>query len=197
MTKNKKVIQITLIFIGLLLILSTYFIYPRMKENKALKEKIEKDKTATTKIEEGVSNTFENVSYKALYNTKNPFTVSADSAKILKSNPDIVYMNYMKVSIHMNDGRVVVITSDRGRYNKLTYDCFFEDNVKATDSETTIRADNLDFLANEDIVTVYNNVNLLNDKVSLEADKVRYDFNKKRYKISMFDEKNVKIKLIQ
>ena len=70
-------------------------------------------------------------------------------------------------------------------------------NVKATDGKTVINADNLDFLANEDFATIYNNVVLLNDRISLKADKVHYDFQKKYYKISMFNEENVKVKLIQ
>ena len=37
--------------------------------------------------------------------------------------------------------------SDKGKYNKVTYDCFFEKNVKATEGETEIFAENLDLLA--------------------------------------------------
>ena len=38
----------------------------------------------------------------------------------------------------MNDGRIIIITSDNGSYNKVSYDCFFENNVKAIDGETTV-----------------------------------------------------------
>ena len=103
----------------------------------------------------------------------------------------------MKVTLHMNDGRVVVITSDEGSYNKVTYDCFLRHNVKATDGDTIIKGDNLDFLSNQEKVDIYNNVNLVNEKISMVADKIIYNFEKKFYKISMFDDKNVNIKLIQ
>ena len=40
-------------------------------------------------------------------------------------------MKLMKTIIEMNDGRIVIITSDRGKYNKSNYDSYFEGNVKA------------------------------------------------------------------
>ena len=56
-------------------------------------------------------------------------------------------------------------------------------------------SDNLDLLATEDSVTVYNNVVMTNDVDSLQADKVKYDFETKSYLISMFGDKKIKIKL--
>jgi len=103
----------------------------------------------------------------------------------------------MHVTLDMDDGRVIIITSDKGRYNKATYDCFFENNVKAIDGKTTVLAENLDLLATEDSATVYNNVFLTNDKGSLRADKVYYDFETKHYQVSMFSDDKVKIKLIK
>ena len=48
MTTNKKIIQLGLISIGLFLILATYFFYPKIMENKFLKEKVTKDDSITT-----------------------------------------------------------------------------------------------------------------------------------------------------
>ena len=90
-----------------------------------------------------------------------------------------------------------IIFSDEGKYNKENYDCFFENNVKATDGRTTIRAENLDLLSAEDFASIYNKVMLDNDEGLLWADKVNYDFNTELYKVTMFDEKKVKVKLFQ
>ena len=197
MTKNRKVVQLTLISIGLFLILATYFFYPKISENKpfSFKKKFAEDELA--KIEEGEINTFENVEYKGLYNIDNSFTINSEKAYILAEEPNVVYMTAMRVVLYTNDGRVIVITSDKGRYNKVSYDCFFVDNVKATDGETTILSENLDLLASEDSASIYNDVILTNDKGSLKADKVDYDFETKYYYVSMFGNKKVKIKLIK
>ena len=198
MTANRRIVQLSLISIGLFLILATYFFYPKIIENKFLEEETDKigaNKTDITDSKE--RNTFENVEYRGLHDIDKPFKVKAEKAYILIKDPNIVYMTNMLVTLDTDDGRVIIITSDKGRYNKVSYDCFFENNVKAIDGETTVLADNLDLLATEDTATVYNNVLVTNDKGSLRADKVYYDFETKHYQVSMFSDKKVKIKLIK
>ena len=102
----------------------------------------------------------------------------------------------MHVVLYLNDGRIVNITSDEGRYNKITYDCFFEKNVIANDGETQILAKNLDLLATDNIVKIYNDVDLYYPTGSLQADMIDYDFETKYFKVSMFDDKDIKMKLI-
>ena len=198
MTANKRIVQLSLISIGLFLILATYFLYPKIIKNKFLEEEIVEDAVTKTDITDSKwRNTFENVEYKGLYDMDKPFKVKSENAYILIQNSDVVYMTNMHVALDMDGGRVIIITSDKGRYNKVTYDCFFENNVKAIDGKTTVLAENLDLLATEDSATVYNNVFLTNDKGSLRADKVYYDFETKHYQVSMFSDDKVKIKLIK
>ena len=195
MTKGRKITQLTLIVIGLFLILVTYFLYPKIIEKNLKKE--ETSQKGIIESEDEVSNTFENIEYAGVYGYDNNFKVGSEKAYILKAEPDLVYMTNMKVNIHMDDGRIVTISSDRGKYNKTTYDCFFVDNVKATDGETIIVAENMDLLATQDLVNIYNNVFLTNDNGSLKADKVKYDLETRYYQISMFDNQKVKVKLIK
>ena len=198
MTANRRIVQLSLISIGLFLILATYFLYPKIIENKLLEEAIVEDVVTKTDITDSKwRNTFENIEYKGLYGMDKPFKVKSENAYILLKNSDVVYMTNMHVTLDMDDGRVIIITSDKGMYNKVTYDCFFENNVKAIDGKTTVLAENLDLLATEDSATVYNNVFLTNDSGSLRADKVYYDFETNHYQISMFSDKKVKIKLIK
>ena len=199
MTTNKGAIQLSLIFVGLFLILATYFLYPKIIENKLLKEEAIKDgMLGSIDITDNKErNVFENVEYKGIYDVNKIFKVKSDKAHILTAKPDVVYMTNMHVTLFMDDGRAVIITSDNGRYNKISYDCFFENNVKAVDGETTVYAENLDLLATKDSATVYNNVFLTNDKGTLRADKVYYDFETQYYQVSMFSDKKVKIKLIK
>tara|TARA_B100000029_G_C17407803_1_gene899572 strand:+ start:216 stop:818 length:603 start_codon:yes stop_codon:yes gene_type:complete len=197
---NQKTAQIGLTIFGILLILGTYLFYPKIiKEKKTTELKLsEKESEESTIIIEGQeANIFENVEYQGVYNLENSFTIKSDKAHILKDEPDIVYMKNMLATIYMNDGKVWTIRGDIGSYNKINYDCYFEQNVRATDNETTILADNIDLLSTEDYAMVYNNVSLNNDSGSLKADKINYDFETQLYKISMFDDKSVKIKIIK
>ena len=195
MNKNRKTVQLTLISIGLLLILITYFLYPAANETNKKENIVEK--SDETDIVEKEGNIFENVEYKGLYDYNNPFSVKSKRAYILEEKLEVIYMTDMHVIINMRDGRIINITSDSGSYNKSTYDCFFEKNVKATDGKTIILSENLDLLASEDIATIYNNVQLNSENGSIQADKIEYDFEKKFYRISMFDATKVKVKLIK
>ena len=196
MKKQQQKMQLVLIFIGFFLILLTYFYYPYMEKNKLLKDQSAREDLEKT-LEDAHSTTFENIEYQGLYDLYKPFSVKSEKAHILDEEPDIVYMTNMNVVLYLKDERIVRIISNRGRYNKATYDCFFEEDVRATDGETKIFSENLDLLATENFVKIYNNVKLNHSTGSLRADKIDYDFETKYFKVSMFDDSVVKIKVIQ
>ena len=194
MKKQQKKIQIILISIGLLLIIATYFYYPYVNKIKLLeKRSLQKDLGSIT--DDKRSTYFENVEYKGIYDLNKTFTVKSEKAHMLNEEPDIMYMTNMHVILYLGDGRVVNIVSNKGRYNKVTYNCFFQDDVRTEDGETKIFAQNLDLLATENSVEIYNEVNLIYPTGSLQADKINYDFETKYFKVSMFDDKAVKVKV--
>ena len=79
----------------------------------------------------------------------------------------------------------------------LIIPCFFEKSVYANDGETEIFSDNLDLLATENSVQIYNNVKLDYNTGSLRADKIDYDFETKYFKVSMFNDEKIKMKVIK
>ena len=194
--QQQKKMQLVLIFIGFFLILLTYFYYPYMEKNKLLKGQSAREDLEKT-LEDDHSTTFENIEYQGLYDIDKPFSVKSEKAHILDEDPDIVYMTNMNVVLYLKDERIVRIISNRGRYNKATYDCFFEEDVRATDGETKIFSENLDLLATENFVKIYNSVKLNHSTGSLRADKIDYNFETKYFKVSMFDDSVVKMKVIQ
>ena len=196
MKQKQKKAQIILTSIGLILLLITYFYYPYMQKVRFTDNQVvQKDGSNTLDIGQGTS--FENVKYEGLYQINNTFSVMSEKAHILNKEPDVVYMTNMHVILYLDNGRIVNILSNKGRYNKVTYDCFFEDDVRATDEETKIFSDNLDLIATEDSVKIYNNVIVNYPEASLRADKIDYDFATKYFKVSMFDDKAVKIKVLK
>ena len=196
MKKKQRRVQLALVFIGLLLFFLTYFFYPNINKDKLTKDQSIGKNVYETAIADKTT-TFESLEYKGLYNFDKPFKVRSEKAYILNEEPDIVYMDTMRVILYLGDGRIVNITSDKGRYNKKTYDCFFEQNVKATDESTIIFAENLDLLATENSVEIYNSVFLDYATGNLQADKIDYNFETKYFKVSMFGDKAIKMKVIQ
>ena len=196
MKKKQRQIQLVLISIGLLLFVLTYLYYPTIVKDKLLKDQsVNKDFKAVA-TEDQIT-VFEDMEYRGLYDIDKPFKVKSGTAYILNEEPDIVYMENMHVILYLNDERIINIESDKGRYNKVTYDCFFEQNVKATDGSIKIYAENLDLLATENFAEIYNNVNLDYATGYLLADRIDYNFETKNFKVSMFDDKAIKMQVIR
>ena len=184
--KNRKIIQLSLVAIGLFLILVTYF-YPKLEKETFRKEMTE------NKLEANVKNEFDNVTYKG-ENSGKPFTVNAIKAEI-REDDNIIFMEKMLITISLS-GKEWIVECDVGKYNKLNYNIFCSSNVKATDGTTIIYSQNLDLLANES-ASIYNEVVILDENEStLYADRVHYDFLKKVYTVDMFsDNESVKVTL--
>jgi len=193
--KKQKKIQVILLTIGTLLILITYFYYPYMNRNKSTAVK---NLPTLSDDQSENATSFENLEYQGIHDLDKTFIVKSEKAHTNDDEPDIVYMTNMHVILYLKDGRTVNILSDKGRYNKVNYDCFFEKNVKATDGDTKIFSDNLDLLGNESSVKVYNNVSINYPTGSLlRADKVDYDFKTKFFKVSMFNDKQINMQIFK
>ena len=195
MKRKQQKAQLVLISIGLLLILLTYLYYPYMNKNKLQDDQfVQKDSEKTLN---DVQSTFENVEYEGITSNMQRFSIKSENAYILDENPNLVFMKKMRVELYLKDGRIVTIISDHGKYHKKSHDCWFEENVVADDGETKIFANNLDLLATENFVKIYQQVKLIHPTGTLQADQIDYDFETKYFKVSMFDEKKVKMKVFQ
>jgi len=198
MKTNRKLIQTFLVSLGFLIIFVTYLLYPKIEKNRLKGSVVENEQPLIKdKDNENQGSKFEELEFRGFYNFDNPFLIASEEAIISPENSNIVYMTNIKITIEMNDGRTVIILGDNGKYNKATYDCYLENNVIASDGETEILSDNLNLLSSKDSASIYNNVVVNNKNGQLKADKVDYNFESKYYKVSMFKDERVKIKLIQ
>ena len=193
---RQRSVQLALASIGFLLFVLTYLYYPNINKDKLLKDQSVKKDFEEVGTDDQIT-VFEDMEYRGLYDIDKPFKVQSETAYILNKEPDIVYMKNMRVILYLNDERIINIVSDKGRYNKATYDCFFVQNVKAIDGSTKIYAENLDLLATENSAEIYNNVNLDYATGYLLADKIDYNFETKYFKVSMFDDKAIKMQVIR
>jgi len=196
MKKKQIKLQLVLALTGFLLFFLTYLYYPSINKGKILEDQsVEKDSEKSS--EKDGTTAFEDMEYKGLYDLDKPFTVKSKKAYILDEDPDVVYMTDVYLILYLSENRIVEITSLSGRYNKRNYNCFFQENVRATDGETLITAKNLDLLATENFAEIYNDVYLDHGTGNLEADRINYNFETKNFKVSMFDDKLIKMKVIQ
>jgi len=195
---SRKKIQIILILVGFILIAITYFIVPKIAQK--IPEKTFTDEKITDPGETRPDTEFTNVEYQGLTADGSPYFVFSERAIINPDDPDIVIMTLITATFRYKDGRTVIVTSDRGQFNKINGDIKFRENVKMVDSEENkLTSKNLDMLVSENYASAYNDVKLttLNGQFVI-ADKIKFDAIKKIFKISMLDVgKKIKLKLIK
>ncbi len=192
MTNKKKIFQISLIFIGLIIIFFTYFFNLEKKQTSDIS--IESDvKVNEEFLEEGV-NRFENVEYKGIDNTGNKFTLGSQYAEFKKERPELIYMENVECFFTFKDNTVLSITSSEGVYNNISNDMQFSENVKMDYLENTIFSDRAIFNNYENQLLVAGNVRGDGPTTNLKADELDFNLNTKDLKISMYSEERVKIK---
>ena len=122
--KKLKIIQISLLILGLLIIFFTY-----IKNNNTSDVTIITSE-AQQKIKQQMENKadgdiFYNIEYSGLDLTGNRYILRSEEATTDKSNQDIVKMKFVKATFYFKDGTILNIASESGIYNNKTLDMFF------------------------------------------------------------------------
>lgn len=192
MTNKKKIFQLSLIFIGLIIIFFTYFFNLEKKQPSDIVTETE-TKQNEEFLEEGV-NRFENVEYKGIDNTGNKFTIGSQFAEFKKEKPELIFMENVECFFTFKDNTVLLISSKKGIYNNISNDMQFSEDVKMDYLENTIFSDRANFNNYENQLLIAGNVRGDGPTTNLKADELDFDLNTKDLKISMYSEERVKIK---
>ena len=192
MTNKKKIFQLSLVFIGLLIIFFTYFFNLEKKQPSDIVTGTE-TKQNEEFLEEGV-NRFENVEYKGIDNTGNKFTIGSQFAEFKKEKPELIFMENVECFFTFKDNTVLLISSKKGIYNNISNDMQFSEDVKMDYLENTIFSDRANFNNYENQLLIAGNVRGDGPTTNLKADELDFDLNTKDLKISMYSEERVKIK---
>ena len=192
MTNKKKIFQLSLVFIGLLIIFFTYFFNIEKKQPSEVVIETE-TKENEEFLEEGV-NRFENVEYKGIDNTGNKFTIGSQFAEFKKEKPELIFMENVECFFTFKDNTVLLISSKKGIYNNISNDMQFSEDVKMDYLENTIFSDRANFNNYENQLLIAGNVRGDGPTTNLKADELDFDLNTKDLKISMYSEERVKIK---
>ena len=192
MTNKKKIFQLSLVFIGILIIFFTYFFNLEKKQPSDIVTETE-TKENEEFLEEGV-NRFENVEYKGIDNTGNKFTIGSQFAEFKKEKPELIFMENVECFFTFKDNTVLLISSKKGIYNNISNDMQFSEDVKMDYLENTIFSDRANFNNYENQLLIAGNVRGDGPTTNLKADELDFDLNTKDLKISMYSEERVKIK---
>ena len=185
--KKNKIIQFSLVIVGIILFFFTYYFSDKDKI-------VDIDKNilvgGVSQLTKEISNIIENVEYIVSNNKGTFFELNAAIAEIKYDKPNISHLQDVFVVIKLSNLRTIRIRSDKAVFNKISNDCEFFGNVEITEQDDIITSDNLDLYMSKNLITVYNHVQYNGVKGFLIADKMDIDMLKNEANIFMFNKKN-------
>ena len=189
--KKNKIIQFSLVTVGIILFFFTYYFGNKDKIANVDKN-ISIGEVGT--LTEETSNIIKNANYIGTNNRGIFFELNAAIAEVKLDEPNISHLQDVLVVIKLKDLRTIHIQSDKATFNKISNDCEFFGHVKITEQDNIITSDNLDLYMSKNLITAYNNVKYNGMKGFLIADKVDIDILKNEANIFMFG-KNDKVRV--
>ena len=195
---KSKIIQIILFGFGLLIFIFTYLSFfqktnsnylnetESLEQSLNMKKIVKKDKDNDIVIEEdkNASNIISDLSYKNIDHKGNIFNINSKITKIFEDKEDLNFMEVVVARIFLLDGRVIEIFADKAIYNTINYNTKFVGNVHVIEDENKITSNNLDFIFDKNLITIYNNVKYKGHNKFLTADKV--DINLLNHKVNVY-----------
>ena len=186
--KKLKIIQLTLLTLGVLMLYLTYYSKEDTIKQKLIsettKEKIEKQ---TFEDEEDNENMFYNISYAGLDLSGNRYQLKSAEAYVDDTKPEVIYMKVVEAIFYFKDDTTLYVWSENGIYNNKTLDMKFENNVRAKYQESELFAEKAEYSNTESYLSIYNNVRINDMRGSLIADKLLFDIKKQKLDITSFN----------
>ena len=189
--KKLKLIQLSLLFFGLLILYLTYY----QKDNMDNQIISDVEKTKVIKQNEEGSDVFYNIEYTGLDLNGNRYILKSSEAFLDKINSEIVYMKFVEATFYFKDNTILYIWSDNGVYNNKTFDMDFENNVKAEYLESKLFAGKASFSNTNNYLTIYDNVKIDDIRGNLIADKLLFDISKQKLDITSFNDGKINANL--
>ena len=194
-----RIIQFSLLFIGIIIAFFTYKDSDQSsRENTALLE-IKKE-SSTVNLNENSKddiNIFYNIEYSGLDISGNRYILKSREARTNTSNAEVINMEGVRAFFYFKDGTILNVTSKFGVYNNKTLDMIFEENIKATYSDSNLTAENAEYSNSKGLLTITNKVKINDNRGNLVADKLLFDLKNQTLNIASLskDKINAKIKL--
>ncbi len=191
MTRKQKlrVIQISLMVLGLLIVYYTYY-----KENNLKKTFItsQKQKEIKEKIaNQATGDVFTNIEYAGMDVSGNRYVLKSAEAVNDPNNKELVNLTSVVAFFYFNDNSILEIKSDKGSYNNSTLDMNFYNNIKAVYKDTKLYAQLAEFSNTNNNLIISDDVKVDSNKGVIFADKLTFDIKEKTLDIESKNNKKI------
>ena len=185
-----------LIFIIILVFLYFFTKNTFFKEQKEIVDLTEDKIIEEIQIADDKNNIIENLNYISIDAEGNEYILNAKYGEESTDNPDIIILEKVQGTIKLKNKSNIEIKSDFAKYNSITFDTSFYDNVIGFFEDSKVSSDNLDFFFKDNKGIMYNNIRYLDRNTVANADEISFNLLNGDVKIKMFD-KNKKIQIIK
>jgi len=195
---NVKTIVQLLIFILIVIFIFFFIKNTFIKEQKDIANlDLNKDKIVEEIItKKNQNNIIENISYISIDAKGNEYILNAKYGEESKENSNILILKQVVGKIKLVNKPSIEIKSDFAKYNFLTFDTNFYENVLGSFKESKISSDNLDLFFKKNRAIMYNNIEYLDKATTANADEISINLLNGDVNIKMFDKKE-KIQIIK
>ena len=193
----KTTIQLLIFF--LIIIFVFFFIKNTfLKEQKVIVNlDLNKDKIIEEiGTEKNQNNIIENLNYISIDANGNEYILNAKYGEESKEDSNIIILKQVLGTIKLKNKSDIEIKSDFAKYNSITFDTNFYENVLGFFEESKISSDNLDLFFKNNKAIMYNNIKYLNRNTAANADEISFNLLNGDVNIKMFDKKK-KIQIIK
>ncbi len=192
--KKLRIIQLSILTIGLLTLVFTYSDKINFKKDiisqdlqKEIKSKVIEENENT----EG--NVFYNIEYSGLDLAGNRYIIKSKSATNNNLDKDLIDMTGVTATFYFKDGTILKINSDFGEYNNNTLDINFKSNIKAEYGESTLKAQYAEYSNSQGFLKITDDVIVNDIQGDLVADKLLFDIKSQTLKIETFNDNRISV----
>ena len=145
-----------------------------------------------SELENNNRNVFENLEYKNTDKNGNKFIIFSEYSDFETNKPEIINMKNIVCYFYLKDG-ILEIRSKIAKYNNVTLDMSFFENVGMYYKDSILYSDRADFVNETSQLTVEGNVTGNTPNGELSADKL--NFSDKKLSVTMYsNDESVNIK---
>ena len=189
--KKLRIIQVSLLLLGVLILFFTY------KDNNSIKEKKIIEKKTLEVVKEQLAkqsqnqDVFYNIEYSGLDLAGNRYILKSEEAYAEKNNQEVINIKFVKAIFYFKDNTVLNVSSDNGIYNNKTLDMDFKGNVNAEYEGSKLFSHSAKFSNSESYLIIEDDVEIEDVRGTVVADKLYFDIKKQTLNITSFNESKI------
>ena len=127
----------------------------------------------------------EDLKYLSTDKRGNEYKIEAKKGNIDKNNPDIIYLENVVAIISLKNSEYISIKSNFAKYNSKSFDSLYNEAVTVDYEDQLLSSNFLDLSFENNLISIYDNVQYLSGFSTLSADRAEIDILNKKTKIFM------------